>query len=148
MAIHFEAGAVRHKEMKDYFTVMIPLTYQKVLSLSQDWYNIRALSYIVLYIDWNKKEALCFLILQKKNGMKKHCWLFTFSTSSLIHRQSTYGKMQHLITRGGAYWPVYPCRHLINHLEGISPNVVPAEHMSVFVKHIKSWGGTSNEPTH
>ena len=42
MVIHFEADFVRHKEMKDYFTVMIPLTYQKVLSLSQDWYNLRA----------------------------------------------------------------------------------------------------------
>ena len=31
MGIHFEADAVRHKEMKDYFTVMIPLTYQKGL---------------------------------------------------------------------------------------------------------------------
>ena len=50
MAIHFEADAVRHKEMKDYFTVMILLTYQKALSLSQDWYNIRALSYILTEI--------------------------------------------------------------------------------------------------
>ena len=134
MGIHFEADAVRHKEMKDYFTVMIPLTYQKVLSLSQDWYNIRALSYILTEI--RKKHF--FFNSAKKTGMQKYCWPFTFCTSSLIHRQSTYGKMQHLITRGGAYWPVYPCRHLINHLEGISPNAVPAEHMSVFVKHIKS----------
>ena len=129
MGIHFEADAVRHKEMKDYFTVMILLTYQKALSLSQDWYNIRALSYILT-------DSTMFFNFAKNPGMQKHCWLFTFSTSSLIHRQSTYAK-QHLITRGGAYWPVYPCRHLINHLEGISPNDVPAEHMSGVVKHIK-----------
>ena len=60
MAIHFEADLVRHKEMKDYFTVMILLTYQKALSLSQDWYNIRALSYILtdstMFFNFAKKK--------------------------------------------------------------------------------------------
>ena len=80
MAIHFEADLVRHKEMKDYFTVMIPLTYQKVLSLLQDWYNIRALSYILTEI--RKKHF--FFNSAKKTGMQKYCWPFTFCTSSLI----------------------------------------------------------------
>ena len=75
MAIHFEAGAVRHKEMKDYFTVMIPLTYQKVLSLSQDWYNIRALSYILSEI---RKKHYFFLILQKKLGCRNIAGLLLF----------------------------------------------------------------------
>jgi len=74
MGIHFEADAVRHKEMKDYFTVMIPLTYQKVLSLSQDWYNIRALSYILTEI--RKKHF--FLILQKKLGCRNIAGLLLF----------------------------------------------------------------------
>jgi hypothetical protein len=46
MAIYFEADPVRPKEIKNYFTVMKLLTYQKALSLSQDKYNMRVLSYI------------------------------------------------------------------------------------------------------
>jgi len=68
----------------------------------------------------------------KKPRMKKHCWLLTFSTSSLIHRQIIYGKMQHLITRGGAYWAVHPRIHFIKNLEGIRPN-------------FQGRGGTANE---
>ena len=46
MVIYFEADHVSPKEIKDYFTVMKLLTYQKALSASQDRYNMRALSYI------------------------------------------------------------------------------------------------------
>ena len=46
MAIYFEADLVRPKEVKYYFTVMKLLTYQKALSVSQDRYNMKALSYI------------------------------------------------------------------------------------------------------
>ena len=74
MAIHFEADAVRHKEMKDYFTVMIPVTYQKVLSLSQDWYNIRALSYILTQI--RKKHI--FFNSAKKLGCRNIAELLLF----------------------------------------------------------------------
>jgi hypothetical protein len=69
---------------------------------------------------------------KKKPRMKKHCWLFTFSTSSLIHRQIIYGKMQHLITRGDAYWAMHPRIHFIKNLEGTCPN-------------IQGRGGTTNE---
>jgi len=87
MGIHFEADAVRHKEMKDYFTVMIPLTYQKVLSLSQDWYNIRALSYILTGIrkkhfffnsakkNWDAEILLAFYFLYIiTNPHAEHIW--------------------------------------------------------------------------
>jgi len=73
-----------------------------------------------------------FLKFAKKTGMKKHCWLLTFSTSSLIHRQIIYGKMQHLITRGGAYSTVHPHMNFIKNLEGTHPN-------------IQGRGGTANE---
>ena len=46
MAIYFEADLVRPREIKYYFTVMKLLTYQKALPVSQDRYNMRALSYI------------------------------------------------------------------------------------------------------
>ena len=46
MAIYFEDDLVRPKEIKDYFTVMKLLTYEKALSVSQDRYNMRELSYI------------------------------------------------------------------------------------------------------
>ena len=46
MAICFEADLVGPKEIKDYFTVMKLLTYQKALFASQDRYNMIALSYI------------------------------------------------------------------------------------------------------
>jgi len=64
--------------------------------------------------------------------MKKHYWLLIFSTSSLIHRQIIYGKMQHLTTRGGAYWAVHPRIHFIKNFEGTCPN-------------IQGRGGTANE---